>query len=351
MADEITPLISKEDIQDLVIVKKFVRIDSERYTEEAYEYIKQLIDDEKAILFDRSTHRIWTLGEWFGGDVFKENLYYYSKLKVIDLNNELLSEVDAISPESTLAYRGKNKININISHDESNNQDILDIDLDIYNLVKNQSQNQYSLYIDEEGKIGIREYKEPKIDIIKQDYDSNKMTINIKYNIESSVPFENWYLFDINTENCDIIKIDNEKQIITIDIDPINYTNNIPEIIKFTFDDGYTNKTITINGIFNIYCYYGCYDPDTFEFIDLGYYNIEDDDIGQIFNINQYDKYYAFYRCPLKYNPIFIDNRRYSQGAWRLESNIIINGLTYHTYITQNSGLGNIEWKILENIN
>ena len=39
MADEITPLISKEDIQDLVIEKKFVRIDSNRYTEEAYEYM------------------------------------------------------------------------------------------------------------------------------------------------------------------------------------------------------------------------------------------------------------------------------------------------------------------------
>ena len=350
MADEITPLISKEDIQDLVIEKKFVRIDSNRYTEEAYEYVKQLIDAERAILFDRSTHRIWTLGEWFGGDVFKENLLYYSRLKVIDLDDELLSEVEAISPESTLAYRGKNGININVSHDEENSQDILEFDFDVYNLVRYKPGSKYSLYIDDEGKIDIQEYHEPNINIIKQDYNPNNITIDLEFEIDSVIPFKEWKNFNINTENCELVNVDDNNQIIKININPDNYVNDIPEIVKITYDDGYTKKTITFNGIFNIYCYYGNYDQDNFDYIELGNYIIEDNKIDYIFQINQGDYYYGYYRCPIKYDPLFIDNRRYSQGAWREGFNSTINGITYKTYITDNPGLGNNEWKVLENI-
>lgn len=351
MADEITPLITKEDIQDLVIQKKFVRIDSNNYTEEAYEYIKQLINDEHAILFDRSTHRIWTLGEWFGGDVFKENLYYYSKIKVIDLDNELLSEIESIKPESTLAFRGKTNININSSHDEENDQDVIDIDLDIYNLIKNQPNNKYSLFIDEDGKIGIKEYIEPSIEIIKQDHIPNKDNVEIEFIVESSIPIENWNKFEVKTKNCELESIDFENRKLKINIDPNNYPAGIKESIDISYDDGYTSNTIYINEIFNIYCYFGCYDPDTFEYIELGSYIIENGNIEQVFKINQADKYYAYYRCPYKYNLLFIDNRRYMQGAWKEETSVTVNEMQYKTYITINPGLGNIEWKVLENIN
>ena len=350
MDDEITPLITKEDIQDLVIYKKFVRIDSANYTDEAYQYIKELIDAERAILFDRSTHRIWTLGEWFGGDVFKENLLYYSKLKVIDLDDELLSEVDAISPESTLAYRGKNHININASHDEDNKQDILEIELDIQNLLKNQPNNEFSLYIDDEGKIGIRKYQSPKFTFEKQDHIPNQMTITSKLIIDSTIPINEWPTFEIECKNCDFVSFDQETMDIIIDVDPNNYENELEETIKITYDDGYSSGIANIVGLFNIYCYYGCYKPDDFEFVDLGGYEIENHSIENIFKIDQFDKYYAFFRCPLKYKPIFIDNRRFIQGAWIKENIVTINDIKYQTYMTINLGLGNIEWKIVEDI-
>ena len=185
-----TPLITKEDIQDLLIVKKFVRIDSDNYTEEAYDYIKELIDAEHAILFDRSTHRIWTLGEWFGGDVFKENLLYYSNLKVINLDNEILSEIEALSPESTLAYKPTDKIKINAKKEDD--KDVLEFDIDVYNLIKKQPTNRYYLFVDEDGKIGIKEYYIPKIELIKQDHIPSQTTVTCQLNIDSTIPLEDW---------------------------------------------------------------------------------------------------------------------------------------------------------------
>ena len=350
MAEENNKLISLQDIQNLVIEKKFVRIDSNKYTQEAYDYVKQLIDNEKAILFDRSTHRIWTLGEWFGGDVFKENLMYYSKLKAINVDNTLIKELEALGPEQTLAYKGKNSVKVNISRDDENKQDVVEIDLDVYKLINSSSDGKFSLYVNKDGKIDIHEYVEPNIKIKKKDHILGQTILDLDFEVESTVPIEDWVKFDVLTQNCSVIEVDKVNKKLKLQINPDNYANGIDEVIKIQYNDGFNEGEFIINGIFNVYCYYGCYNPDTFKYIDTGNYIIENNKVDGIFGLNQYDFYYGYFRCPKKYSPLFVDNIRYSQGAWHKEYDVIINEVEYNTYITDNSGLGNIQWKVIENI-
>lgn len=342
--------ITKEELANLVIEKKFVKMYSSRYTDEAIQYIHELVDRERAILWDGDTRRIWTLGEFYGGDVFLEELKFYSTLRTLDGYNQLVNELEALGPEQTLAYKGSNYINVRLNRDDVEKQDVVEISLDLYNMINTSADGKFSLYINKDGKIDIHEYVEPKIELDKQDHILGQEYIELPFYVESTVPLKDWTKFIVEAENCEVINVDKNNNKLLIRINPDNYANDIDEIIIMKYDDGYTTGQFRFEGLFNIYCYYGCYNPDTFKYIDTGSYIINEDKVDGIFELNQFDFYYGYLRCPKKYFPILVDDIRKSQGAWHKEYNVIINEKEYKTYMTDNPGLGNIRWKVIENI-
>jgi len=342
------PTISLEDIQELQVTKKFITLCSEDYTPEAFEYIKQLCTENESILFDQSTQQIWTLGKWFGSDVFKKDLLYYNKINLINNDDELISYLNAPDFASTLNLRHSNGIGINLISE--NNKDIIEINLKLNEIISNDSQNDYVLYIDENNKIGVKRYEKPNITINKIDFNENIDTYELEYHIDSSIPIENWNEFQIMTENCQLIENDIDNKKLKIRINTNNYKNDINEIIKIIYDDGRIKDTYILNGIFNIYCYYGYYNPMLAQYITSGEFIINNENIEIPFEIDQLNIYHGFLRCPIKYNPIIIDNIRCMQGAWIYANTVDVFGKKYKTYLTENAGLGKIQWKIKNNI-
>ena len=88
--------ITLEDINSLSIVKKFVCIQSSKYNEEAYNRILELIDAEQAILFDKDTHKIYTLGTYYGGNLSKDDFLYFSSIVNVDEADEILNKIEAL---------------------------------------------------------------------------------------------------------------------------------------------------------------------------------------------------------------------------------------------------------------
>lgn len=333
--------IDLEDIQDLIIQKKFVRINSDKYTDNAFNYVKYLIDQERAILFDADTHRIYTLGEYYGGDELKENLLYFSKLLSIDVDNEILDEIDALQNSDTLAIRGKDALKINFVKDKYNT---IEFEYSLENAInsnpfKFNPDNEYHLYIDENGQIALNEYIYPKINI-----EHNPLFLNdeesqiLEFEIISSIDFDKWEKFNISSKNCTIDNLDlkNHKIYVT-------FHKGIDANIIIDYSDGKISDIYEYVQKWYNECKYGLFDGNNY--IEYGNIYYLDDDIDLII-IDQQKLYQAYIILPSNIKPIFIDNNTNMQGAWHKVKVSFVNENLYKLYVTDNSGLGQVEWKI-----
>ena len=333
-----------EDIQDLVISKKFISIQSNKYTEEAFNYIKYLVDQQRAILFDADTNRIYTLGKYYGGDELKENLLYFSKLLSVDIDDNILSEINASENSDTLAIKTKGPLNVNIYKDQYN---VVEFELNLQNAINNNpfkltDKNEYNFYIDENGKIALQEYIYPKISIKPKELNNNNNDeiIILEYDIQSSIDIDNWSEFNIYAYNCEILEDDRINRKLKV-----YFSNNITGEITFEYSDGKNSDTYTYKQYWKNSCIYGtCYSSI---YNELGRINIIGDNINNII-INQNNDEYGYIILPKFIKPIFIDTLFNIQGAWHQVFNSdIINNDYYSLYVTDNSGLGKIEWKII----
>lgn len=338
--DENLMKIDLEDIQDLIISKKFIGINSSKYTDNALNYIKYLVDKELAILFDADTHRIYTLGQYYGGDELKENLLYFSKLLSVDVDNNILDKIDASQNSDTLAIRGKGALSVNFVKDKYNT-----IELE-YNLghiinensIKFNSDTEYSLYYNEDGKISLKEYKYPKIEIISEPFlPDDEETQIIKFKTSGTKDFMEWSLFDIKGQNCTIDNIDYENKELTI-----TFIKGEDSIITIIYSDGTIEDTYVYTQKWYNECKYGLFDGANY--VEYGTVYFLENNIDKTITIDQRDKYNAFISLPSNINPIFFDSITNMQGAWHKVN-------TYNTqnklYVTDNSGLGKVSWKII----
>ena len=337
------------DLQDLIIQKKFVRIESSKYTDEAYEYVKSLIDSEQAILFDKDTNRIYTLGDFYGGDELKQNLLYFTKLLKVDLDGEVIDQILATKNEDNLQIKAKEGITIDFI--DNNGVSTIEFGADFNQLfnthfIKREDGTGYNLFINENGQFDIEEYIAPKIslDITPLEYDeviedSEEMTIPI--NIESSIDIEDWEDFNITGDNCDIIDIDNDKVIVKV------YKGD-DATIYIHYNDGVSEDNIEVEVPWSDFAYYGVFDGD-YTYTDLGKWSLGD--IENTFVVDQSDYYYAFLMIPEEYSIIIYDDLSNIGGAWRkLKQKQIRNNHVYNVYQTVNEGMGKVRWKVIKNI-
>lgn len=342
-------MIELEDLQNLVIENKLVQVENTNlYSEEAYQYLKNLVNLNRSIIFEKNTHRIYALGQYYGGDELKENLLYFSKILSIDIDDNIINEIEASKNSDILAFKAKDNISINAS--KKDNYTEIEIGYDINNIVDKSSitinNNDYNLDI-ENGKIKIKEYLSPKISLEEIDltYDgldeNNKKDIDIIIN--SSIDISKFELFEIGERNCQIKDVDGNR--ITLEV-----TKDINPIIDIRYNAGIKENTISFEIEWSKYCYYGLIDEilNIDNIIELGKYPIKNDSIDNIFTIEQPSNCYAFYMCPNNlYAPYFIDNMTKIQGAWHRLNIIDKDSMEYIVYITDNSGLGKIEWEII----
>lgn len=344
---DINNKISIEDLQGIQITKKFVKIDSSKYTEEAFNYILQLIDQEQSILFDEYTNRIYTLGNYYGGDTLKEKLLYYSHVLSIDIDNQVIDEISAKENEGSLAFRGTDGIIINTSSTE--NHDVIDIKYDLKSKLSNDTINindkDYTLSIGDDNKLGISEYVKPNLfidcsSLYYDDYDTDLIDKEFNLILDSSVKFENFNEFQITGIDCEVLSY-NDSNIM------IRFNHNQNANVLFKYDDGITSGEINIPIIWQLKCYVGI--TDKYDIWNTTFsYNISDFNIENEFEINQTeDEMYGFFKCPETYHPMFIDMKRNIQGAWRQMYYEYINNTRYIVYLTDNTGLGLVTWKVI----
>ena len=342
MDEENTQQITIEDIQDLIIYNKFVRIESSKYTDEAYAYVKYLIDQERAILFDKDTKRIYTLGEYYGGDELKENLLYVSKYLSIDIDDEVLEELNIVNNSDILAFKGKGPLEVNLIQGKYNTVELeynlnRAIDNSIYKVADDR---EYGLYLDENGKIALNEYIYPDLEIedapmLLSDPETKTLTLKVKGTVE----FKDWEQFYIETTNCTYNSCDTENKTITV-----TFRRNVDGELTINYSDGKTSKTYKYVQKWYKECIYGLFDGQNY--IEYGKLYFIDDKIDP-FIIDQKKLYMAYVRIPEEIKPIFFDNSTNMIAAWeKVNSNIAVDNIYYNVYRTINSGLGKVEWKI-----
>ena len=106
-------IIDKIGIDELksnppVIERKFILIDSSLYTDEAYEYLLDLINETDSIAFIRDRKKIYTHGEYFGGDIWQDSLFYFGNFQILDNNSdEVLTDLKAEIQAETIRFKGE----------------------------------------------------------------------------------------------------------------------------------------------------------------------------------------------------------------------------------------------------
>lgn len=337
------------DLDGWIIQKKFIQVGSSNYTEEALNYVKKLIDDERAILFDRDTHRIYTLGDYYGGDTLKQDLLYYTKILNIDLDEKTIDEISASTPESTLAIQAKNSIEIKTR--KVDGKDIIEIGNDLTKMVNlhtisRRDGTSYRLFINQDGKLDIEEYIKPiiKVSPTSLEYDEANNDIyekTLDIIIDSTIPVENWTELNIEGEDCEILDF-NQNSI------KINFYKGQDAVIHLTYNDGENNETLDIPIIWGKFAYYGIFDGDL-DYQEKGKWELGDIENKFIVDQGMWD--YAYLMIPEGYDIIILDDLSSLQGSWyKRKRQIIKNNEVYDVFLTTNLGMGKVRWKIIKNI-
>jgi hypothetical protein len=81
--------------------RKFILINSSLYTNEAFEYILELVNETDSILFIRDTKKIYTHGEYFGGDLWEDSLFYFGNFQILNDADEVKVSLEAEEQKET----------------------------------------------------------------------------------------------------------------------------------------------------------------------------------------------------------------------------------------------------------
>ena len=126
-------LINLEDVQQSVqsIDKKIILVDSSKYTDEAFEYLLDIIDESKIIAFIVNERKIYTHGEYFGGDLWEDTLNYFSKYAILNDENKITEQFYANSPKEAVQLKGEGGVTIYSDYDIDRDANTIHIQYDL----------------------------------------------------------------------------------------------------------------------------------------------------------------------------------------------------------------------------
>ena len=334
------------------IFKKFLLINSSMYTDEAFEYLLELVNNTDSVAFIQDTRKIFTHGEYFGGDLWEDSLFYFGNFQILNDQDELITEIGAEKQKETLRLKGIN--NITITAEEIYNYDgkfkVINFGYDIANSIDtsvfkgDDLTAEYNLEIKDE-KIHVNKYipirveLEESTNVIEYDTKINEITFPIKVFgtdenrnifISSSTNDEVIISEDYNTFTTNIVNPVSEDVKFLILYNDSKIQGNIIYTQKVGFGLIYSNTEITVNN---------------FKTLDR-HINYNNCDTEIVLDIN--DDEYGWFACPAQYNIVFIDRDSNIGGGWKKHNNFTVYSLNmlYTVYRTEQSGLGHTKWTV-----
>lgn len=343
--------------KNIKIEKKFILIDSRNYTSKAYEYLLSLVDESESVAFISDTRKIYTQGQYFGGDLWKETLYYFSGVEILNETDEIVSAMNLDKGDSKLQIKGENGLILRIDTEDTpeGTKNVLVIG---YNLeagidstpIKINPEYEYNLGV-ENGKIKLQEYI--PLNIIPQEVD------NFELDSFEEATVEYRFLVIGNDDNKEFKVIDQS----TLTEIPYSFSNNILKFsskiyknanqeFEIQYSDSRNSKSYLFTQKWSGYYFYS-----TNEIVEETrntaerYIPYENETIAGEFILTQQEDEYGYFACPLELaNSFFFkDWSNGLAGGWKKVGVVYLYSdvLPYMLFKTSQSGLGKIKW-ILE---
>jgi len=334
------------------IDRKFVLINSSLYTDEAFEYILELINQTDSVLFIRDTRKIYTQGEYFGGDIWENNLFYFSTFQLLNDSEEEIAQIKSEVDNETLRIQGLN--NITLSFEEyyvhGDKVKTFKIGYDIANSIDNSIVTiddptaQYNLEIKDE-KIAINKYIPIRVEIPESsgliEFDNTPETITFDLNIYGTS--ENKIIL-ASGENDNLIGFNEDYTEATANIIP-NVTNNY----LILYSDEQVQGSVIYTQKFG---YAVCWGTDEIKANNFNTFEryLTETSCNCEFFIDQSNDKFGWFACPSTCKPVFIDQNSGLRGGWIQYDKITVYSLNmeYTVWRTEHSGLGDNKWVVEE---
>ena len=356
MADEVLE-IRKMTIDEVkqnppALNRKFILINSSLYTDEAFEYVLELINETDSIAFIRDTKKIYTHGEYFGGDLWEDTLFYFGNFQILSENDEAKITLEAEEQKETLRLKGINNLDIYAEEEYVNGEKLKTIifNYDVSNVVNtsvftiDDNTAQFNLEI-KDGQINVNKYVPMRVELGAEiptlEYDSNVSELSIPINVYGTDSLKNLY---VTSSNGDNVYYDEATSSIKI---PNISRKDVDTDILIVYGDSKNQGSLTISQKFSFACIYGLTEPDATSFNSFERYIPSKSCNGEI-SLTIDRRSFGWFACPDIYNPIFIDKESNIGGGWILSNkkNFYSNGIMYNVYRTENRGLGDTKWII-----
>lgn len=355
MADK---LITKQELisSGFFLNKKFVMIDSTKYTPEAFEYILNLADETGSIIFVSDTKKIWAKGKYFGGDIFQADLLYFTEFEAIDGDGNK-SSTSAQHPKSKLTFKTDGHLNATAVYKEDSGENEINFNYDLDGAVNKEEfqfdpKSLYNLNV-VNGQIKIEKYTPisislPKLNPIEYDSGDKELTCNVGIFGGNTI-----LSFGVTT-----ITGRPEEPELVLGVDSAGFftvliPNNTNVTIKVNASDGKSGAEETVSQNWGYACYYGSSTNAEMTLKEeiLGaefkkYITLNDP--SKTITIEQNREAYGYFVCPAIFKVEFIDVSTNLTGGWRKIgsfTNYSFNE-TYNIYRTEQTGLGYMKWNV-----
>lgn len=334
-----------------LINKKFLLINSLFYTDEAFEYLLSLIDSTDCVAFITDKKQVYTHGEFYGGDIWKDDLFYFRTFQVFD-NDLFVSDINADSINDVLKINASDNIKVTVEEEYIGEKTVktLKIGLDIDNLI-----DETPFTIDDPTAILQLKYENSKILIDKYvpirveiSDNSNDLIEYDNHDIETISFKVNIYGTELN-KNVNVTTVANEDiQILgNVVTSSIKSNNDIDYLILYS--DGKTEGNIHYIQKFGYAVVWS-----NIEINENNFYGLDREVLKESckckFDVLCDDYQYAWFACPSSYTPVFIDLDSGMRGGWKKEKTITVYSreIEYTVYRTENHSLGNIRWAVID---
>lgn len=346
MAEDITKITLAELLQDgeVVIEKKFVLINSLMYDEEAFAYILSKCNDAGAVVFITDKRKIYTHGEYFGGDLWEDTLHSVTEFEVQNLGVKQGSlKIDKM--EDKISFNGVNGVDLSVV--ETEDSKVINIGYDLLNSVNDESvvfdpKSEYHLGV-VDGKITIVKYTAASLYVAPLDvleYDSGDKFLTFEIQVGGTDPLIDFSI--VSNPETTIMRVPNTNKIQAV------IPNNTAITFTMDYSDGKTTGSYNVTQRWGYACVYGTEEPDVSNFSDMQRFILTSNNINKTITIEQNNGKYGYFACPSTIIPVFFDNSTNLSGGWgKIGTQRFYNaGIEYSIYKTENDGLGNVTWTV-----
>lgn len=352
MEEDVVYLNDKITLADLIasetkVTKKIVIVNSSKYTDEAFDYILELADQNESIVFVADLRQIYTHGCLYGGDVFEDSLKSFTKFVVANQDGEVVGTLLADSPNDAIQFMGEGGIQITPTYDALTDTSTMHIDYNLHEAIDETAVVEISNTIKlalkvEDNKIQLNKYEGADVEfgeVRVLEYDSVSTFIGIKLKLKDPNKLT---FIKVTASNGLYPSYDSSTYTINAMI-PTNM--NVTIYVDYIYDG--VRGSMTTKQLWGYGWYAGIDDINENNFEALPK-NFEDEFKEKEITITQPTGYYAWFAYPKSAELIFTDVDTGIAGGWKKIGNFTKYslGIEYQTYRTVNSGLGSVTWRI-----